>query len=470
MKKLLKIFAAFCCVSVLFVASSCSWFVEGYNVDPNNPLDVPEVLLLPAVQQGMGLMYGADLAWYSSVFVQTQSGWDRQFATISEFYSLVSDDMNNIWIWGYLNALIDANRLIEKGDTDSEVDADALGDNPAYAGMGRVMTAMIIGQLTDSWGPIPFDDALQGDKGVTTPTYNTGQEIYARIGTLLDDAIANFNRTDNAVEPGGEDNIYGGDVGLWKKAAYALKARYAIHRSGVDGAGAYNDALAALNNAFTSNDDDMMIVYGTANPSEANPWFQFYAQRGDLRMGEYLVDRMVANDDPRLPVFAGTDAGGGYSGCPPANGNGDFSPLGALYGSVNSQLPLMTYAEAMFIKAEALLGTGGSATAVHDAFEAAIKASCERSGISSSDADAYFTAIDPGTVTLKDIMEEKHVALFTQFESWTDYRRTGYPALTPATGTSIPSRLPYPQREIDLNPNTPSSNSNLFDKLWWDVN
>ncbi|XBA03157.1 SusD/RagB family nutrient-binding outer membrane lipoprotein [Fibrella sp. ES10-3-2-2] len=53
-------------------------------------------------------------------------------------------------------------------------------------------------------------------------------------------------------------------------------------------------------------------------------------------------------------------------------------------------------------------------------------------------------------------MEQKWIALFGQgVEAWTEFRRTGIPALTPpALNTNlnvIPTRLPYPGSEESLN-------------------
>ena len=58
------------------------------------------------------------------------------------------------------------------------------------------------------------------------------------------------------------------------------------------------------------------------------------------------------------------------------------------------------------------------------------------------------------------IIWEKYIASYTTNEAWADYRRTGYPTLTPASnatgGIGIPSRFPYPQSEYLYNSNTPS--------------
>jgi len=73
---------------------------------------------------------------------------------------------------------------------------------------------------------------------------------------------------------------------------------------------------------------------------------------------------------------------------------------------------------------------------------------------------------------LQQIIEEKYVAIFGEsMEPWTDFRRTGYPALTPPSNaviSSVPRSLFYPQSEIDLNPNAPKQKADLLQKVFWD--
>ena len=59
----------------------------------------------------------------------------------------------------------------------------------------------------------------------------------------------------------------------------------------------------------------------------------------------------------------------------------------------------------------------------------------------------------------------KYAARFLSPETYTDYRRTGIPALVP-TGSTIPKRFPYPTNERLYNSSTPSLTKN--DKVWWD--
>ncbi|HNF38910.1 MAG TPA: SusD/RagB family nutrient-binding outer membrane lipoprotein, partial [Chitinophagaceae bacterium] len=100
-------------------------------------------------------------------------------------------------------------------------------------------------------------------------------------------------------------------------------------------------------------------------------------------------------------------------------------------------------------------------------------------GVSAQQISEYLAA--NGTLSgstaqqIQQVIEEKYIALFgVSTEPWTDWRRTGFPALNiPANainGTGgVPRTLFYPQSEIDLNPNNPGQKStSLQDKVFWD--
>jgi hypothetical protein len=70
------------------------------------------------------------------------------------------------------------------------------------------------------------------------------------------------------------------------------------------------------------------------------------------------------------------------------------------------------------------------------------------------------------TITLQKIIEQKYLAMYSTVVPFDDYRRTGFPVLTPVPGAGpIPARFPYPQTEVSYNTNCPSViDSNQ--KLW----
>ena len=83
-----------------------------------------------------------------------------------------------------------------------------------------------------------------------------------------------------------------------------------------------------------------------------------------------------------------------------------------------------------------------------------------------------------GTVSnpLAEIMREKFVANYLKFEAWNDWRRTGYPTLTPVAGAltaGIPQRFPNRLSEPSDNPDNIKATgianglTGMTTKVWW---
>jgi hypothetical protein len=397
----------------------------------------------------MAYVLGGDLGRYTSCLTQHNTGTDRQHLVIYN-YLLTESDVNNPWNTLYSGPMLDLKILIDRAKADSATH---------YQGIFHILQAYNLITISDLWGDIPYSDALQGD-AKTTPKYDSQLQIYTTALELLDGAITVLSAPAKGRKPGTDDLIFGGKAASWVKAANALKARMAIHRAKVD-AQAASAALAALPGAMSSSADDMQFTFGS-NETEANPWYQFNVQRGDVTFGVKLSEIMNNTNDPRRSAYCEADTGGKYnSSC----------VMGPFYSSVNSAVPFLTYTEMKFIEAEANNRLGKPAEA-HAAYVEAIKASLARTGVPAAEITAFLTqaSVDPGAsaLTLEQIMTQKYVAMYTQCESWTDWRRTGFPTLTPVKGTEIPRRFPYPQSERLYNNANMPPGLTIFSRVWWD--
>ena len=155
---------------------------------------------------------------------------------------------------------------------------------------------------------------------------------------------------------------------------------------------------------------------------------------------------------------------------------------------------ILTSVESLFLQAEATQRgfIAGGAAAAEAAYIAAVKESFRWLKVTSADATFqawYDNAVANATQNisyaaapdkLKLIAYQKYMAMNgTNFlEAWTDYRRNGnYPVIPLSvnpgrTSTTLPYRLLFPQREIDLNTaNVPtagrSSGDQFTGKIWW---
>lgn len=457
-------------LAVAFVAGSCSKYVDGYEFSPNSPTESNEALLTTVIQVATFAHFGGEMARLPSYLTQQTTGVQFQAQERAD-YTILEGDVTNEWASLY-SAMNDCNILIEKA-----------GDiNPYYRGIGGVLKAMNLGLTTDLWGDVPNSQANQGEAGEASwnPAYDSQQSVYASIQSILDAAISDLGaaEADNAILPGTDDLIFNGDAAAWLATAHVLKARYANHLSKRDAAGSATAALAALDNAyaagFTSSASDCNAFF-PGDGNSLNQWYAYQTTRANyIKMSAPFMALLAANGDPRLPFYASLDDNGGYSGTAIGDVDVTTSNVGPYFASPTSSTPLVTYAEAKFIEAEAAMRATNPTRAALAHNEAILAHVAQVTGSAAPqafiDAHASETA---GTITMDKIMTQKYVAMFTQSETWTDWRRTNIPALTPnpngvANGvTVIPRRLPTSRDERNYNTNA-QVQQDITVPVWWD--
>jgi len=456
--KTIKIYILF---FLAVVAFSCEF--GDTNINPALPADVSVEAITPAAQAGMAFAIGGEAVRINGLFMQQFRGINaQQFDNYR--YLVDAADMDGVWRRMYASAL---NPLVT-------IQRKAEEQNSNHAsGMTKVLIAHSIGTLADMFGDVPYSDAFKGLEDNFFPTYDTQEGVYTTIQRLLDEAI---------VELGGEagtggaalggDLVYGGDTDAWIQAANALKAKYYLHTSKVDAASAYSQALDALSKGFTSNNQDLEFNFGTS-PNEANPQYQFTQDRGgNIEIDEFFFNLLVDNDDPRAPALLASDTSGFIQ---------DFNS-GTFYTRINSPVIFMSYVESKFIEAEAQLMGNDDVGAAEAALEEAITASLEKI-LGEFDMDyvmenSALAGLADKEARLEQIITQKYIALYSHgLECWTDFRRTGYPDISPVEGGTntfningeVPRRLPYPQTEIDLNnSNVPITSPDFQNRFWWD--
>jgi hypothetical protein len=468
-------------VAGIVMISSCKKMMD-INKDPDRLPSSTTLYpqLLTSAQVNLGFEAGSDLYRYTTLIMQHMSGLASAFNQTYEYsrYNISGSDENNQWNTIYANTLSDLELVIKQ--------ATAAG-SPHYAGVAKFMKAYEYSLVVDTWGDVPFTEAEKLDAN-TQPKYDDDATIYPKLILLLTDAINDMNAATSAQSPGTNSVIYTNASfatakPFWIKAANTLKLRLLLHYSKLDPAFCVAQITALVNTAgitfFASNADNFsMPFYNVA--SQRNGIETFERNRpGYLYADQQLVGMMNTRSDPRRPFYF-TDfpfGSGQYVGVsaanPPVSANSNYSRIhtflrGAVIGgtappftySGAAPARMLTYAEYCFIRAEAaLMGAPGNA---QQFFTDGITASMQEAGVAAGAITTYLAA--NGTLAgtnaqkLKQIIEEKYIALFgVSVEPWTDWRRTGYPVLTPPTNRlpsvpTVPRILFYPQNEIDLNP------------------
>ena len=189
-------------------------------------------------------------------------------------------------------------------------------------------------------------------------------------------------------------------------------------------------------------------------------------------MNKTFIDMLLLRFDPRIVVYADTNDEGGYSGNGPGETSTAVSGPGVAVASMNSPVPFISYAECMFMKAEAEFGTGAGEGAVRTSILAGLVASLEKQGVYNPlYVAAYDSALQAmtGLALYGEIIYQKYIALYYQAEPYNDWRRTGLPQLVSnVPSLEIPRRYPYPTSEITYNPNTPAYGT-IWNRVWWDI-
>ncbi|MBU3741904.1 MAG: SusD/RagB family nutrient-binding outer membrane lipoprotein [Candidatus Kapabacteria bacterium] len=438
MKRLL---IGFTTAAMLFTTACDTPFIDpALNTDPNSLADAGMTVILPVTQASLGYVMGGDIGRYSSLLTQHNEGVDRQHLGIYN-YTFTESDVDNSWSTMYSGIMKDLKIIMDKADA---------AESPHYKGVAQIMFAYTMCTVTDLYGHVPYSDAFKGDAAegrTTTPKYDKQADIYASLMAMLVEAQANLTAA-SKTSPSRDDLIYGGNRGSWAKAAKSLMARMSMHMV-KSGKATLDDVITHASAGIAANDENFSFTFGTAQ-NNANPWYQFTTQRdGDLAFNGFFAKILSDRNDPRAAVYA------------------DSIRVGSYLAAIDAPVTFVTAAEVNFLKAEAEFAKGNKPGA-HAAYVEGVKASMEAAGV---DGTAYLATLPAAdALTLDEIMTQKYIAMYGNVESYSDWRRTGLPTLTPApaSGKQIPRRWPYPQDERVYNTDNYQAGAAMTDPVWWD--
>lgn len=436
--------------------------LDEINKDKDNPTDVPLNTLLPVVQTNTAYaVVGGDMSLYMAVHTQLVTGVHAQLHAFDRL-QFDSQTFQNTWNSTYLTSLKNLQIIMSKArDVNSG----------AYLGIAQLLYAYNSSVLTDMWGKVPYTEAATGE--FFKPAYDNQQQIYTGPNGLIamcDSAIFNLNKA-SVIAPGSDDLFYGGDLDLWKKAAWGMKARFITRLSNTPAYDA-NKVIDAVGKSFANNSEALIFRAFTEGATTEHPWAQEESDREHFAVSESLFNRLDAKNDPRMEVFFDEyDLGPAPNGTAQLDQGGDFYDKMYSYVNSDSPLELLTYDQLKFYEAEAQLVAGNTAAA-NNAFEAGVIAALERYNINNGQINAYTsqTSVFPGegNLTEQDIHEQLYISFypFQSQEAYVEIRRNDYPDITNPNG-SLLQRLPWPQGELDFNaennPGTPTTNG-----VWWD--
>jgi len=426
--------------------SSCD--LEEVNIDPSRPSDVDLSLQLPETIAQTAYNQSSSTARVIGIVLEQFLGTDAQQIAFGN-YVISTQTFNNYWRTGFFaGSGRSANLIIQKA-TDENA--------PHFRGIARIMMATSLFEATSMFGDLPYSEAFQGEANFQ-PAYDTQESILATIDQLLNDGIADMNMDAGPVAPGpGSDLIFSGDAASWIAYANALKARIQIQTLNRGGTAA--GALAALEDAFQSAADQPNFTWD-ATLQGGNPIGKFANDRpGTMAFNGAFVQRLRDNfDDPRQATYfnpvidedTGEETGYNFEG-------------GPVWSALGATIPLISYVELKFIEAEARWRLGES-EAAQMALAEAITESLALNGVSdpgdfvSQASDLSGLGAEAG---IEKIITQAYMSYYgiAFHQSWNNFRRTGYPAITPAANGSngnnpsgvVPLRWLYPDSEFTAN-------------------
>ncbi len=477
MKKLLILLTV-----LLVLGTSCKKdFLSVNEFNPNSASAVPANLVLPAALNTTSRIvthpdnYSFVYLWYGCWSIS--SGYSQP--TNLTQYNLLNSAYQGNWNSSYLN-LQNYSYIVK------ESEKDKTGKKNSYIAIAKIMMAYLYQNLVDTYGNVPYSQALQAEAGILKPAYDDQQTIYEDLVVQLDKAMELINATPaDAEEVGDYDIIYHGDMSLWLKLANTLKLRILINQSGMSGRGAY------ITGALATTPHTAADYIGAGEGAMLNPgylqtdtkmnvfWENFYKQDGSQQadgLGYYVAgqdacDFLNSYNDPRkLMLFApysGESIKGNYFGALLLGPVTTTSQLGTgLLQSYNQDAPMFTDFESLFIQAEAAQRGFINGTTAKSLYESAVTQSVVYMGGLAADAGTYLKQasaplvnFDESTNQVQTILTQKWIALngISPMPIWTDYRRTGFPDFihwsqdAAKLNPTPPVRLLYPQTEISTN-------------------
>lgn len=495
MKKILILLA------IVVTFGSCDKGFEELNVNPTKPTQLDPSTKLTYIQLHTGgSSYVAYLFWNVIHLMQ-----NVQHLNNTSYVSFLYKEGNTHWLFE------EQYKSTVKNIADLEAQLEASEESTAAADLAiaRIQKVLIFSRITDVYGDIPYSEAGKGFlEGIRFPKYDKQSDIYADMLTTLESSAATLS-SGGPTSYGSADLLFAGDITKWRKFANSLMLRLAMRMVKIDNAGAKAWATKAINGGvMTSNDDIAYTQYeNSANDGgpNVNPLTKCFTSRTptQLKISKTFMDFMKDRNDPRVSVLCSTVSGDtdpalqfGQDINDPTRSTANSKPNINIFGGsgtiiYDAPFFFQTYAEVEFMLAEAAERWGLAGGNVEAHYNAGVTAAMEYLAlyghgvnITPTQISDYLTA-NPFVAAdaLKMINEQYWVATFGNgLETFSNWKRSGYPVLVPAnvaailTGGEIPRRLPYPGSEKLNNPDNVAAaiaqqgGDLLTTRMWWDAN
>lgn len=509
MKNLIKVLyrAGLAPVALLLALSACDNGFGEVNVNPVQPSSINPVYLFSNAQLSSG--FTSHTINYEMAIVQHVMNPFAGVLAGGNVNILNADQALGMWNQ-YYNEVV--KRLVDVLHT-----TENLPERSNLYHMARIWHAHTFMVLTDTYGDIPYSQAGLGYlEGNFFPAYDPQSEIY---DSILDALATSTEALDASGQIERGDLFYQGDIALWKKLGNSLLLRAAMRLVKADPAKAQQFAVRAINGGLmTGNGDNCLMPYSsTFNSPYAG--YTNGSERANIYLSEPFINHLKTTNDPRLRSISvkygnpGADAGATTENTNPADQIG--MPFGydnltistapgfpgtaasgyaysqinrSTIGNITAPIFFVTYAQTALLHAEAIV-RGWVPGNAEEVFKAGVKAALEQMGtfhdgaaIAPANVTAYLNTISLQSGKELEVINTQYWinSFFNGPEAWANFRRSGFPGLTPNPypGKSIKgdfiNRLVYPIVEANVNAENYRAAvsrigaDDLDTKVWWD--
>lgn len=503
-------------LSAFFFIFSCDKGFEEMNVDPNTATAkqiTAKSKFTSLLLQISGSRYEnwrANLI-YQSTMVQHLSAVAGYWS--GDKYFLRFDYAASLFDRYYPTAVKNVQDIIEQLEKEKK---------PEMLAIAKIMRVVIFQRLTDLYGDIPYSEAgkgvVNGAISILKPKYDKQEDIYPAMLKDLEDAGAVLATTSGKSGYGNADIMFKGDIGKWKRYAYSMMLRLALRISNKDRTIAGTWAQKAITGGVMTSNADIAYIQHTNGPEgiNKNGNGETFSADANPRMSKTFIDALQG--DPRLTILASlpkkdkagkdgkdrtnaerldpTKQKGLPNGIDNKKLKADFGddlmqfsePNRLLITGEDAPMFFQTYAEVCFMLAELKQVTGDAAGAKAE-YDKGVTAAMKQLAmygndgqIKDSDITAYLAAKPYNASKGLEMIGTQYwiVTFLNEYETFANWRRTGYPVLTPVnypgnvTGGAIPRRLVYPQSELTENTAnykaaiSTQGEDKLTTRVWWD--
>ncbi|MCU7693226.1 SusD/RagB family nutrient-binding outer membrane lipoprotein [Haoranjiania flava] len=466
---------------ITFLAGCTKDFVE-INTNPNaSSVASPQSLLAPVLVSTINNNLDRNFRINNELMQVTVTTSDAREFHRYEIKPSESEYMWRVWY----------SSLTDIRDIYTNAEATRQTGYQTFQGISLILETWVTSLLTDAFGDVPYSNAIEGRKGNTTPYFDKQQDIYTDLFKKLDSANALLSvKVNLPADISNTEPVYGGDAAKWQKFGNSLFLRLLMRVAHKPESNAIEKIKAIVSNPLLypiiRDSSESAILYFTNKLPYVT---RFYNARdfdfnGDKGYSEFFINNLMELQDPRLSRWATEASLGVYGGMQSGYPKGAVpEPQSRLQLSLKTEPLLgniMNYAELQFILAEAVLRgyINGDAEAY---YKKGVIANMEMWGCQVP--ENYFTkpaASFSGTERelMNKLFLQKYFSLmFTDFQQWYEYRRTGLPELYIGPGLlnggKMPVRFNYPLIVQSLNKSNYDKavagmgGDSVNEKMWW---